>query len=319
MTFSLIVSADGDWSAEQVAGQLAERGHRHAWIDPGDFPLRLTLDASLNGSSWTGAVSRSGEPIRLEAVTAVFYRRPNDFTFAKGMSEPEQRFARTQARVGLGGVLASLPVRWVNHPSALADAEYKPRQLAVASAVGLQVPRTLVTNDAAAVRRFAASVRDLVVKPLGDVLMSEAGDLTAVWTRRLPDDELADLAGVEHTAHLFQQWVPKAYEVRLIMAGCRAFAVAIHAGSDRAHVDWRSDYDALSYEVIACPDPIREKAAAFLDRFGLRYGAFDFAVTATGQWWFLECNGAGQWGWLAEECGLPIAAALAEDLIEERR
>ncbi|MGH3885471.1 MAG: hypothetical protein ACRDSZ_02705, partial [Pseudonocardiaceae bacterium] len=29
----------------------------------------------------------------------------------------------------------------------------------------------------------------------------------------------------------------------------------------------------------------------------------------------LECNPAGQWGWLAEETGLPIAEAIADELV----
>jgi hypothetical protein len=29
----------------------------------------------------------------------------------------------------------------------------------------------------------------------------------------------------------------------------------------------------------------------------------------------LEANASGMWGWLAEECGLPIAEAIAEELI----
>lgn len=31
------------------------------------------------------------------------------------------------------------------------------------------------------------------------------------------------------------------------------FAVAIHAGSESSYVDWRSDYPALSYEVVELP------------------------------------------------------------------
>jgi D-alanine-D-alanine ligase-like ATP-grasp enzyme len=49
---------------------------------------------------------------------------------------------------------------------------------------------------------------------------------------------------------------------------------------------------------------------AYLRAFGLIFGAFDFSVTPDGRWWFLECNPAGQWGWLTEETGLPIADEL---------
>jgi hypothetical protein len=49
-------------------------------------------------------------------------------------------------------------------------------------------------------------------------------------------------------------------------------------------------------------------------------GAFDFIVTADiKDHVFLECNAAGQWGWLAEECGIPVAEAIAEKLIGDEK
>jgi len=250
----------------------------------------------------------------LGEVTAVFYRRPSDFGLPEGMSGPERLFARAQARVGLGGILASLPARWINHPSALADAEYKPRQLALARQLGMTVPPTLITNRADAVRGFAARHGDLIVKPLAEPIVEEAGGYTPVWTRRLTCEDLADLGGVQATAHLFQQWVPKRFEVRLTVVGQRLFPVAVHAGSQQARIDWRADYDALAYEPVQCPAEVAQQVAGFCQAFGLTFAAFDFVVTDEGRWVFLECNGAGQWGWLAEELDLPIAQAIADEL-----
>lgn len=236
------------------------------------------------------------------------------------MSGPERRFARAQARVGLGGVLASLPVTWINHPSALADCEYKPRQLNLARTVGLRVPATIITNVPDEVRRFAAEQGDIIVKSLAEPIIAEAGTQKAIWTRRVTAAELADLTGLELTTHLFQEWIPKAYEIRLTVVGKRHFAVAIHAHSAGTRIDWRTDYDALTYEVIDCPPAVVELAHGFLSVAGLIYGAFDFIVTAgTGDHIFLECNAAGQWGWLAEECGLPIAQAIADELTGDTR
>lgn len=317
MTTVLIISTADDWSAEQVADQLALRGVRHIQVDLGDFPQRMGLVAEL-GQDWHGHLGSGADlDVNLTDVTAVFYRRPTDFDLAAGMSGPERHFAKAQARIGLGGILASLPARWINHPSTLADAEYKPRQLAVAAGLEMAVPPTLITNRAEAVREFASRCGELIVKPLAEPIIEEAGTYTPVWTRRVTEAELARLTRVETTAHLFQRWIPKAYEVRLTVVGAQLFPVAIHASSEHARVDWRSDHDALTYRVIDCPPAIADQVIRFLEVFGLCYGAFDFVVTEEGRWIFLECNGAGQWGWLAEECGLPIAAAIAAELTKE--
>lgn len=275
----LIVSSRGDWSAEQVAQQLDARGASFSWLAPSDFPQRVRVTAELD-NRWSGEVETPAGIFSWEDVSAVFYRRPRDFDMPAGMSDPERRFARAQARAGLGGVLSSLPATWINHPSALADAEYKPWQLVTARSVGLQVPATLVTNDHNAVRQFAEAAGDLVVKSLAEPIIAEAGTQHVVWTRKTGHAELTDLAGLELTTHLFQEWVPKAYEVRLIMVGEKSFAVAIHAHSPSTRVDWRTDYAALTYEVVDCPTDITDRAHTFLAAAGLYYGAFDFIVSA---------------------------------------
>ncbi|MGQ0776394.1 MAG: hypothetical protein ACT4NY_18540 [Pseudonocardiales bacterium] len=55
----------------------------------------------------------------------------------------------------------------------------------------------------------------------------------------------------------------------------------------------------------------------YLPQFDLLFAAFDFSVAQDGGWWFLEANPNGLWAWLQERTGLPIAAAIAELLIEE--
>jgi len=318
VTEVLIVSGATDWSAQQVATQLTRRGAEHRWLDPADFPGSVRMSARLD-RGWRGLLNTPGGSLRWEEVSSVLYRRPRDFQMPAGMSEPERRFARAQARVGLGGVLASLPARWINHPGALADHEYKPLQLCLAESVGMTMPHTLISNDAAEVRSFAEEVGEIVVKPLAEPIVPEAGTETVVWTRRLTSADVDDLGGVELTAHLFQQWLgPKAFEVRITVVGRRMFCVAIHAHSDAALTDWRSDYDALTYKVIDCPAGLREAIWAYMAAARLTYAAFDFVVTQDAEdYYFLECNGAGQWGWLAEECELPIAEAIADELIGE--
>lgn len=99
--------------------------------------------------------------------------------------------------------------------------------------------------------------------------------------------------------------------------GGRLFSVAIHAASEAARIDWRCDYPSLRYEVIECPAYVASGIQRFMTALGLLYGAFDFAGDAALTYHVLECNAAGEWGWLAEECGLPIAAVIADELIRE--
>ncbi|MFM9445264.1 MvdC/MvdD family ATP grasp protein [Streptomyces acidiscabies] len=288
----LIIAAVDDWPTDRVVTELTGRGVEVFRMDTADFPQRLSLGARIDqAQGWAGELATEHRTVELSRVGAVYYRAPGAFQFPDGMTGPEERFAAAQARAGLGGVLSALECRWVNHPTFMARAEYKPVQLDAARACGLRIPPTLITNRPDAVREFAAATSGpLVCKPVASPVLIEDGALKTLYTRRLTPDDLADLRGIETTAHLFQAWIGKSHEVRLTVVGSRMFAVEVHAGSDAAREDWRSDYGSLTY------------------------GAADFIVDPSGAWWFLEVNPCGQWDWIQGATGLPIAAAIADEL-----
>lgn len=306
----LVLAQAQDETADLVVEALLALQADVARIDTADFPGLLSLAATPEHIDSPGWLRSHGRRIDLASVCSVYRRQPGHFAFPTGMSAPERRFAVLESVCGLGGVLAAQAWRWIDHPGAVADASYKPRQLRVAARCGLNVPRSLVTNVAARAREFAAEVGGaLVYKSLSTGVLTEADEVRIIYTSRLTADELDDGA-IALCCHLFQEWVPKAFDVRLTVVGERFFAVAVHAESPEAEVDWRARYDELRYEVCETPGEVRCGVLAYLREFGLTFGAFDFSVTPDGRWWFLECNPAGQWGWIAEQTGLPIADEL---------
>jgi glutathione synthase/RimK-type ligase-like ATP-grasp enzyme len=250
-------------------------------------------------TSWTGRV-RSGSGTRC------------GFGFPAKMDSQVRRWAEREARFGFGGLLATLP-GWLNHPHHIGYAEYKPVQLQTAVAAGLTVPPTLITNRAGAAQQFAEQVGPVVYKALHGGGITEVGQWKSPYATPVTAAEIADTS-VELTAHVFQQLQPKAYEVRLTVVDEAMFPAEIHAGSDAAKVDWRRDYGSLVYRAGAVPDAVSHAVCRMMTRLGLRFGAFDFVVTPTEEWVFLELNPNGQWAWLQDETGLPIAQAIADAL-----
>lgn len=206
------------------------------------FPTQLSLDVQLRGSQWMGDLRTDRRSVRLTDICSVRYRTPTAFVFPGGLSAAERRHAAWEAKFGFGGVLAGIDAMWLNHPHREADLSYKPGQLSRALACGLAVPTTLITNRPQAVRDFArAHGGDLIIKPLAFNSVTEDGVTSAIYTHALTEDDLVDLSGVATSTHMFQHRVRKDFEVRLTMVGRDPFAAAIHAGSDAATVDWRTD------------------------------------------------------------------------------
>ena len=316
----LILASGRDVAAERVAADLAVRGVPVVRLDAAQFPGHVAMSATIGpGDRWRGRidmVDSRRQVLDLASVGAVYYRHPEQFVLDTRMSGPERAFAFREARRGLGGVIQALAhCMWVNNPLAAARAEYKPVQLAAAAEIGLAVPQTLITSDPLAAHKWAKSLgRPLIYKPLGGIWHGDEDQVRVLYTTPISDpEELLDEA-ISRTAHLFQEQIPKAFEVRAVVVGNRVFAIKIAAGSEAAKTDWRSDYDSLIYAEPKLPDELSAKLVALHRQLGLTYGAVDLICDTSNHWVFLETNPVGEWGWLTEQTGAPIAAALADEL-----
>ncbi|NEA31845.1 ATP-grasp ribosomal peptide maturase [Streptomyces sp. SID13031] len=310
----LVVAQDLDPAADLLVEEFAQRDVAVMRFDLAAFPQRIRLVARHDGS-WQGVLSDGRRSARLEHVGAVLWRDPCPPVVADTVGAPYGAWARQEAVAGLVGILQAVGAVWMNPPENNHLASRKAVQLPAASACGLRVPQSLITNDLDAANAFASGFEQVICKPLAGAQLQHAeGHRTAVPTHLIQADDLDE--SITLTAHYLQEWIPKRHEVRLIVVGDKFFPAVIHAGSVAAGIDWRTDYDALTYDVTTVPDQVRRSVAAWMRRFGLTFGAFDFAVTPDGEWVMFECNPAGQWGWIQDRTDLPISAAIAEQLIE---
>lgn len=316
----LVLTQWFDPTADLVIDELNRRDMPVFRCDPGNLPRRLTFSAEL-GEGWAGSLRLdTGRALDLAEIGCAYYRRPAGFRYPTGLTDADRWWASRESLRGLGGVLQLIP-RWLNHPAAIGRAEYKPIQLDTARRVGLEVPRTLITNDAVRAARFAAALGGgrVVYKSLSSSMVRGAdGDAPRILYSTPVCAEQLDQAGIRLATHLFQELVPKAHELRVTYVDGHLFVARIDAGSDAGRVDWRSDYRNLSYSVAELPAPVAAAIGRLMDDLGLRFGALDLVVTLDGRHVFLEVNPNGQWGWIEDATGLPIAAAIADALTDQQ-
>ncbi|MFJ3337523.1 ATP-grasp ribosomal peptide maturase [Streptomyces sp. NPDC086766] len=306
----LVVTALEDVTADWVVSALNERGVPVVRVDPADIGAALTFGFRIDGGRpvWSGRLRTASREVEPGEVAAVYHRRPTPYG-ARFAHLPRQQgdFAATEARHGLGGVLNDLPgALYVNHPAAVARADFKPAQLRKFARLGLKIPPTLITNDVRAAQESAAEHGPVVCKTFRGLPAADDGHTGAIWTQRLDPQTFDETLAV--TAHLFQAEIPKTGDVRVTVIGRRVFAQQV-AAPDGA-LDWRrGDWDALLHASITVP-PREAALHAYLASFGLVFGCFDFALTGDGDdpehWTAIECNPNGQWGWL------PDAPAITE-------
>lgn len=301
-----------DPTADHVIAELNVRRVPVFRFDSAEFPLGLSISARLDAGGWLGTLESSSRAASFSDVTGIYHRRPTGFEFPPGMPEAEQRWAAAEARMGLGGVLSAMTC-WLNHPARIAAAEFKPVQLAAAAGAGLRVPRTIVTSEPAYAAEFAASVGQVIYKPLASSSFENDGRRQVIYASPVRPEQLPDPA-IRLTSHLFQEWIEHTHAVRVTVVDHRFFASAIYADSEASRVDWRSDYPALRYDATEVPEAVKQRTLILMSNLGLRFGALDFLVRPCGDWVFLEINPNGQWAWIEDNTGLPIAAAIADAL-----
>lgn len=308
-----VVTEVDDITADMVITELNERGVPVVRFDPSDIGEHLSFSARFGArpASPAGHLCTPSRSTLLEGVRSLYWRRPT-WPYFEHLDDADARYATAQVRHGLGGTLYALPnCRYVNHPLRNHTAEHKPMQLAAAERFGFTVPRTLISNDLGDVRAFIADHDQVIYKALRWTPSRRADGVgLTTWTEPVTADEVDESVSV--VPHLFQALVDKVADLRVVVVGDKVFPVRIDSGL----LDWRADYDALTYQVATLPDGMDKALVAYLEHFGPASGSFDLAVDRDGRLHWLELNPNGQWGWLEDETGLPITAAFA-DLLEQ--
>lgn len=129
-----------------------------------------------------------------------------------------------------------------------------------------------------------------------DIMPSSGnGRALALYTSPVTADEIT--GQVAHTTHLFQQRIPKRFEVRLTMVDDQLFGVRIDSHTAAARHDWRADHDNITWTAIDVPAAVAAAVHRLMTSYGLVFGALDFIVDPDDRWWFLEINPNGQWAW----------------------
>jgi glutathione synthase/RimK-type ligase-like ATP-grasp enzyme len=257
-----------------------------------------------------------GRQIDLADVGSVWWRRPQYPAASEQMVRPSHRaFARNETYEALGGLWLRLDTRWINEPGADDRAHRKGYQLSVAQQIGLEIPRTLMTNDPDEALRFVDG------RGYRNVIYKSFSSTESEWreTRVLRAEEIEMLHQVRHAPVIFQEYVPAMYDLRVTVVGTEVFAAAIHSQETEYPVDSRIDIINAEIEPVVLPDHLSDLLLQLTDALGLVYGAIDLRRTPDDRYVFLEINPSGQFRYIEVATGLPITAALAAVLMANER
>lgn len=209
----------------------------------------------------------------------------------------------------------------VNSHKSTQTAALKPYQFSIAEEVKLKMPETIVSNSKDDIIDFIRSLDGpAIYKPLKGTLWY-VGEKENMAVRMAPTTlvtpDLIAAADMAPSPGIFQEHIDKVAEIRATFIGRTVFAWEKRFSSrSDVDVDWRFVNRDATLSVTALPQQIVDQCFELMRRLGLIFGCFDFAVSPTGEHYFLEVNPQGQWLW-GDTIGLGInqLEAMAEFLL----
>lgn len=316
----LILTHSYDRGWQGVAEAVQQRGHRPVPFLTDRFPYDHQLSLLPDGVVQAGV---DGHDAQITGADATWYRRLDTATgLPADLPEPGRRHAAESARELFDDVLAALPGFVLNPPHRVRVATSKAHQYTLAAAVGLRLPRTLITNDPVAAVAFLDALDGPAVVKMSTAFSfaADRGRLTGMPTTLVDASVRAGLNALALSPLQFQERVPVACELRVTVVGSRLFCARLDTGAVLGdQLDWRVRGASTvgRWTDHALPDDVAAALLRLLDLSGLQYGAADFIVTPAGDHLFLECNPAGEFAWLEQEAPhFPISAAIADVLTD---
>lgn len=165
-----------------------------------------------------------------------------------------------------------------------------------AQKIGLTVPKTIVTNNRKDVMDFYREISDekIICKSIGENLSLYTSDEFHLYQPilELGEKEIGTLPEIFFPS-MFQELIQKEYDLRIVYLDGMCYSTSIHSGL----LDFREDYEQLSYNTVKLPRDISLKIDNLMKRFSLNFGCIDLLKRFDSEdLVFLEINPSGQFG-----------------------
>jgi glutathione synthase/RimK-type ligase-like ATP-grasp enzyme len=301
----LILGDQSDDHAAFMLEHLRTHGHDVVMVDSRWFPTQLGLAHDPVKDEWTIRLP-SGRVLPSGSVRSIYWRCYNQVATPE-LPDQEQAFvAANDSRSLFESFLIRYPTLWVNGWDGFLLHQTKPAALAMVAKLGVDVPRTISTNDASSVRAFmqepeasaTVGVRRAIFKPV------QGGAHTRhVTMQHLTDDNLKNL---KYAPVTLQEEI-EGTNVRAFVAGQRVLGCEVKAPT----IDFRDTDDPQIVPHEFSPE-MEDRCRIIARTLHLRWTGIDFRLTPGGRYVFLEANPSPMFLGFEGRSGVPLTQALTD-------
>jgi glutathione synthase/RimK-type ligase-like ATP-grasp enzyme len=315
----LCLTHSGDVYTIDIVQQSLERAGMPSFrLNTDEFALSYRLTYSLQDNQQENCLKINGREINASQISAVWYRKLWKLKVPENLDPAYHDIFNKEYRTYLQIFFDRIDhVPWMNSMSRdHATSNDKLLQLITAKEAGLQVPETIFTNDPGSIHKlFEKCKGNIIVKLHGSLSKSMEGNTAFFPTTKLSAADMDRLDELAYCPMIFQEFIPKAYELRIVYVDGEIFAGKIPV-ENTATTDWRAlQGGRIQWQHYELPMHVQEKISAMMRSLGLTFGAIDMIKHTNGEYVFLEVNPQGEWGMVQKYLNYPIGETIAHKLI----
>jgi hypothetical protein len=317
----LIFTNKQDTHADEVIRRLYTRNIKVFRLNSEDILSEYKVNLQIDREGiWSGEITDEvGRVLNLASLKVAWLRKP-EFNFFNGNNaESEQEEFIASEVKALINILYSIPtVKWINDPFVANRSKVKFQQLLSANHYGIRIPKTVITTQPEKAKEFFVSCgEEVLVKTIYTGNITIDGLNQGIPSRKIGKDDFYKFyESISLSPTQLQEYVEKAFELRVTVIGEKVFAVKIDSQvNEETKIDWRLHTKMNPHSIFELPLKIERFCVDFLKEQGLVYGAMDFIVTPTDEYYFLENNPFGQYLWLEIETKIPLTEEICNLLV----
>ncbi len=305
----LIISSKIDYSTDLISCEFEKRGLKYLRLNRDQFS-DYNVIYSLRDEILRIVIEKEEYHISPNYLSSIYFRAPVFLRNTNKQYSLSKQVYRSQWSSFIRNLIVFESANWVNHPVATYKAENKLYQLKMASKCGFAVPKTIVGNF---LPQDINRNQIYIVKSLDTALFFEDKQEMFTYSTKLSGEEL--LASELRLAPvIIQEYLQNKIDIRVTIIGDTLFAVDITKNGNPIDGDWRkASKESLMYRPIDLPDSVKVLIKNTMKSLGLKFGGMDLALVSD-NYYFIEVNPTGEWGWLTTSAQLPIDKAIADYL-----
>lgn len=196
---------------------------------------------------------------------------------------------------------------------------HKINTLLAAKKVGLLIPDFLLTTEKIKlVEFFNQCCGEVIVKDLDRTFhYSNSEERYTSYTEKINKDFISGLPDVFFLS-FFQKYIAKQYEIRSFVLGRRIYSMAIFSQLDpQTAIDFRKYNFTKPNRMVPyqLPKVIEDSIIILFENLQLTTGSVDLIFGLDNEYYFLEVNPVGQYGFVSQVCNYNIDLEIAKYLI----